>query len=88
MDNVISAQELKRRGISAVDTALRNGPVHVIRRNRPSYVILSEEGYQALAEANKASQQLWDRVLAKAPTGQRGADEISAQVDTERGDWE
>lgn len=42
MNNVISAQELKRRGIGAVDAALRDGPVHVIRRNRPSYVILSE----------------------------------------------
>lgn len=29
--NSIPAQEIKRRGISAVDEALRQGPVHIIR---------------------------------------------------------
>jgi len=38
----ISAQEIKRRGISAVDEALRNGPVHIIKNNRPRYVMLTE----------------------------------------------
>lgn len=28
--NTIPAQEIKRRGIAAVDEALHNGPVHII----------------------------------------------------------
>lgn len=88
MDNVISAQELKRRGISAVDTALHRGPVHVIRRNRPSYVILSEAQYQRLVGRQEASERLWDRLLAEAPAGERSAGEIDEQLDAERGAWE
>ncbi len=53
--NTIPAQELKRRGIAAVDGLIANGDVHVIRNNRPEYVVLSEERYQELiAEAEEA----------------------------------
>lgn len=48
--NSILAQELKRRGISAVDEALRLGPVHVVKNNRPRYVVLTEERYQELLQ--------------------------------------
>ena len=51
--NVIPAQEIKRRGIAAVDEALTRGPVHVIRNNRPQYVVLTEERYQELVEAQE-----------------------------------
>jgi PHD/YefM family antitoxin component YafN of YafNO toxin-antitoxin module len=49
----IPAREIKRRGIGAVDEALKDGPVHVIRNDRPTYVILPEERYQALLEAEE-----------------------------------
>ena len=88
MDNVISAQELKRRGIGAVDDALREGPVHVIRRNRPSYVILSEDAYQRLVGQHKATERLWDRLLSGHPGGGRSAKEIDDELDAERGAWE
>jgi len=53
--NVIPAQEIKRRGIAAVDELIAKGDVHVIRNNQPQYVVLSEERYQELvAEANEA----------------------------------
>ncbi len=53
--NTLSAQELKRRGIAAVDDVIAKGDVHIIRNNRPQYVVLSEERYQELvAEANEA----------------------------------
>jgi PHD/YefM family antitoxin component YafN of YafNO toxin-antitoxin module len=52
--NSIPAQELKRRGIAAVDDLIAKGDVHVIRNNQPQYVVLSEERYQELvAEANE-----------------------------------
>jgi len=47
----IAAQEIKKRGISAVDEAIKEGPVHVIKNNQPQYVVLSEERYRQLAEA-------------------------------------
>lgn len=53
--NSIPAQEIKRRGLKAVDELLDKGDVHVIRNNKPEYVVLTEERYQALvAEAQEA----------------------------------
>lgn len=53
--NTVPAQEIKRRGIAAVDGLIAQGDVHVIRNNRPEYVILSEERYKELvAEAEEA----------------------------------
>lgn len=51
--NSIPAQDIKRRGISAVDEALRDGPVHVIKNNRPSYVVLTESAYAELLESHR-----------------------------------
>jgi len=51
--NSIPAQEIKRRGISAVDEALRDGPVHIIKNNRPHCVVLTEERFQELLEAQQ-----------------------------------
>jgi len=44
----IPAREIKRRGIGAVDEALREGPVHVIRNDEPAYVILTGVQYEEL----------------------------------------
>jgi PHD/YefM family antitoxin component YafN of YafNO toxin-antitoxin module len=53
--NAIPAQELKRRGIAAVDDIIDKGDVHVIRNNQPQYVVLSEARYQELvADAQEA----------------------------------
>jgi PHD/YefM family antitoxin component YafN of YafNO toxin-antitoxin module len=51
--NTVPAQDIKRRGISAVDEALAQGPVHVIKNNRPQYVVMTEERYQELLEAQQ-----------------------------------
>jgi PHD/YefM family antitoxin component YafN of YafNO toxin-antitoxin module len=48
--NIVPAQEIKRRGIAAVDEALAHGPVHIIKNNRPQYVVLTEERYTELLE--------------------------------------
>ncbi|MEZ4768966.1 MAG: hypothetical protein R2844_11140 [Caldilineales bacterium] len=49
--NTIPAQEIKRRGIAAVDDLIAKGPVHVIRNNQPQYVVLTEQRYQDLLES-------------------------------------
>lgn len=51
--NSIPAQEIKRRGIAAVDDLIAEGDLHVIRNNRPEYVVLSEERYQELVAAER-----------------------------------
>ncbi len=49
--NAIAAQDIKRKGISAVDEALKEGPVHVIKNNLPQYVVMTEARYRELVEA-------------------------------------
>jgi PHD/YefM family antitoxin component YafN of YafNO toxin-antitoxin module len=55
--NAIPAQEIKRRGISAVDDLIAKGDVHVIRDNRPQYVVMSEERYEELLEAQEEAAE-------------------------------
>jgi PHD/YefM family antitoxin component YafN of YafNO toxin-antitoxin module len=68
--NTFSAQELKRRGISAVDEALKRGAVHIIKNNRPQYVVLSEEQYVSLVEAEEATYL--ERIKASLQEVSRG----------------
>ncbi|MFZ4661964.1 MAG: prevent-host-death protein [Caldilineaceae bacterium] len=49
--NALPAQELKRRGIAAVDDLIGKGDVYVIRNNQPQYVVLSEARYRELLDA-------------------------------------
>ena len=68
--NTVPAQELKRRGIAAVDEVIEQGDVHVIRNNRPQYVVLTEERYQALvAEAGEAYLGRVREALAETKAG-------------------
>jgi PHD/YefM family antitoxin component YafN of YafNO toxin-antitoxin module len=49
--NTLPAQEIKRRGIAAVDDLIATGDVHIIKNNQPQYVVLSEVRYRELIEA-------------------------------------
>jgi len=51
--NAIPAQEIKRRGIAAVDDLIAIGDVHIIRNNQPQYVVVSEVRYQELVVAEQ-----------------------------------
>ncbi len=46
--NVLRSAELKRGGIAAVEQALRAGPVHLLKRNSPAAVVLTEAEYNRL----------------------------------------
>ncbi len=48
--NTIPAQQIKQRGITAVDDLLGHGPVHVMMRNEPRYVVMDEKQYQDLLD--------------------------------------
>ena len=48
MNNILTAAELKRRGLAAIEEGLRRGPVHLVKRNKPAAVVLSEDEYHRL----------------------------------------
>jgi PHD/YefM family antitoxin component YafN of YafNO toxin-antitoxin module len=52
----IPAREIKRRGISAVDELLCEGPVHVIKNDEPRYVVMTESHYAELVEDHFEAQ--------------------------------
>jgi PHD/YefM family antitoxin component YafN of YafNO toxin-antitoxin module len=80
--NSIPAQDIKQRGISAVDDLLKDGPVHVIKNNRPRYVVMSQEDYARLIER----RGLWE-LLDRPARGTRSKKDIDAQLRAERDGW-
>ena len=84
--NTISASEIKRRGISAVDELLGKGPVYVIKNKHQRYVVLTEETYQELiaAKAAKASTRtVLEMMLEKAAPGRHTREEVDAWLHTD-----
>ena len=55
-------QEIKRRGIAAVDELIAKGDIHIIRNNQPQYVVIAETRYQELRKAEEGAHTA--RVLA------------------------
>ena len=57
--NMIAAQEIKRRGMAAVDRLLDQGPVRIVKNNRPRYVVMRDTEFDVLmgdlAEARLAA---------------------------------
>ena len=89
--NVLRSAELKRRGIAAVEEALRAGPVHLLKRNSSAAVVLSEAEYNRLRRlADRpaaAGQNCLDWLLDLPPAQQgRSKAEIDAELGQER-DW-
>ena len=48
--STIPAREIKRRGMAAVEEALAEGPVQVVRDDEVRYVVLSAADYQTLLD--------------------------------------
>lgn len=51
MENTLTAAELKRRGMAAIEEGLRRGPVRLMKRNQAAAVVLSASDYQKLISA-------------------------------------
>lgn len=71
--NIISAGEIKRRGISAVDKAAENGPVHVIKESRAQYVVMSESDYRQMLDDLADARLAASEADLKAGRVQRGS---------------
>jgi PHD/YefM family antitoxin component YafN of YafNO toxin-antitoxin module len=54
--HVTSAPEIKRRGFGIIDGPLSDGPVCVIRNNRPAYVVMTMDSYREMEEAATLSR--------------------------------
>jgi PHD/YefM family antitoxin component YafN of YafNO toxin-antitoxin module len=82
--NTISALEIKRRGISVVDSQIESGPIHVIKNNRPQYVVMTEDRYQNLIdEVNEAWELRIKASLDEASAGltrQGTAEELIREI--------
>lgn len=90
--NSIHAQEIRRRGISAVDEALRQGPVHIIKNNRPQYVVMTEERFQALLEAQEIAalghlQASLDDLKAGRVKRYQDVETLMQQLDLAADEW-
>ena len=89
--NVLTSAELKRRGIAAIEQALQQGPVRLIKHNQASGVVLSEQHYRQLqlqasrAPAAAPSSLHWLLSLPQAPRPRSKA-AIDAELAAER-DW-
>lgn len=84
----IPAREIKRRGISAVDEQLKQGPVYIIKNDEPSYVVLSQEQYEELVEEHE--QPLMERVKESLEDYEAGryryvtADELIQELELDK----
>lgn len=88
--NTLTAADLKRRGMVAIEDGLRHGPLHLVKRNKPTAVVLTEAEYQRLSsgEATKpqAGMTAMQWLLASKPTGARSKRQIDAALKAGR-DW-
>lgn len=87
MNNTLTAAEIKRRGLAAIEESLRRGPVHLVKRNKPAAVVLSEEDYQRLTVGRPSAQPGMTAVqwlLAQPAAGTRGKEDIDAGLAEER----
>jgi PHD/YefM family antitoxin component YafN of YafNO toxin-antitoxin module len=87
MNNTLTVAEIKRRGMAAIEEGLRNGPVHIIKRNKPAAVVLTEDDYQRLAHGKKTAEggmtaMQW--LLSQRASGTRSKTQIDAELKTER----
>ena len=90
--NILTNEQIKRRGIAAVEEALRNGPVHLLKRNRPAAVAMSEAEFTRLtaldkpaAGGKKMTSLEW--FLADRPAGTLDAEGLARRINEERDSW-
>lgn len=77
----MAAQEVKRRGMSAMNEGLQAGPVCVIANNQPKYVVMLTADYQQMEDELSALRVALSESDVRAGRVKRGtADELMADV--------
>ena len=85
--NILTPSELKRRGMAAIEDGLRHGPLHIVKRNKPAAVVLTEDEYQRLTSGQPSTvpgQTALQWLLSLPVTGTRSKDEMDAALASER----
>lgn len=74
-------QEIKRRGMSALNEQLANGPVWVISNNTPKYVVMSGEAYRQMEDELSALRVQLSEADVRAGRVTRGtADDLMGEL--------
>ena len=85
--NTLTVAELKRRGMAAIEDGLRHGPVHIVKRNKPAAVVISEAEYQRLAHGrivNPTGITAVQWLLSQTSTEKRSKSKIDTDLHAER----
>ena len=87
--NTLSAIDLKRRGLVAIEEKLALGPVHILKDNRPAAVIIRESEYQTLIQKKitQENQSAANWIIDYKPAGTRSKQDIDQQIREERSSW-
>lgn len=82
--NMAAAADIKRKGIGVLDKALAEGPVWIIRKNRPAYVVLTCNAYREMEEAATVARvEASEEDLRAGRVTAGTADELMAALDGE-----
>jgi PHD/YefM family antitoxin component YafN of YafNO toxin-antitoxin module len=82
--NILSANELKRYGVTAIERQLKHGPVHVLKHNQPLFVVLSEDDYQLLVKQEAKKPSGLFALLSKPVTGKKPRKVLDQRIAQER----
>lgn len=85
--NIISANEIKKHGVSAIEKQLKHGPIHVLKHNQPLFVVISESDYQLLTQQKNKPSGLF-AMLKKDSAGKRSKKDIDKQLQEDRDQWQ
>ena len=77
----MSAQEIKRRGMSAMNAQLKDGPVWVIANNTPKYVVLFADDFRRMRHEAFVAETLRAEAEYKAGNYKTGTvEELMAEA--------
>lgn len=87
--NSLTAAELKRRGMAAIEEGLRRGPVHLVKRNKAAAVVVSAEEYVRMSVRKDAkpvgmTAMQW---LLQQPGGTKSKRQIDRALRAGRDGW-
>ncbi len=87
MNNTLTIADIKRRGMAAIEESLRQGPVHIVERNKLAAVVLSVEEYQRLSNSDvkdPGGMTAVQWLSHQAGAGKRNKVQIDADLNAER----
>ena len=77
----MQSQEVKRRGISALDDSLASGPVYIISHNSPRYVVMFADAFKEMEDALTVARVAASEADIRSGHFSRGsADELIADI--------